>query len=111
LSFGYIMLIWNKIEPRGLNAILTSRNWKSTPPHLFLKTGSHYKARLPSNLWSFCLSLLSAGIKDMSHHTFPKNTLFFCSTGAWTHGLYLEPLHQSFFVIGFFDIGSHKLFS
>jgi hypothetical protein len=36
---------------------------------------------------------------------------FFCSTGAWTQGLYLKPLHQPFFlcVMGFFQIGSRKL--
>jgi hypothetical protein len=35
----------------------------------------------------------------------------FCSTGVWTRGLYLEPLHQPFFVLGFFEIGSHELFA
>jgi hypothetical protein len=35
---------------------------------------------------------------------------FFYSTGAWTQDLHLEPLHQPFFVMGFFEIGSHKLF-
>jgi hypothetical protein len=35
---------------------------------------------------------------------------FFCHTGVWTQGLYLEPLHQPFFVIFFFffKIGSRK---
>jgi hypothetical protein len=39
-------------------------------------------------------------------------TLFFLEggTGAWTQGLHLEPLHQPFFVMGFFEIGSRKLF-
>jgi hypothetical protein len=27
---------------------------------------------------------------------------FFCSTGVWTQGLHLEPLHQPFFVMRFF---------
>jgi hypothetical protein len=35
---------------------------------------------------------------------------FFCSTEAWTQGLPLEPLHQPFFVMGFFKIGSQELF-
>jgi hypothetical protein len=35
----------------------------------------------------------------------------FFSTGVWTQGLHLESLHQPFFVIGFFEIGSHKLFA
>jgi hypothetical protein len=36
----------------------------------------------------------------------------FSGTGAWTQGLPLEPLHRSnFFVIRFFEIGSHKLFA
>jgi hypothetical protein len=29
---------------------------------------------------------------------------FFCSTGVWTQSLHLEPLHQSFFVMGSFEI-------
>jgi hypothetical protein len=37
---------------------------------------------------------------------------FFLSTGAWTQGLYLEPLHQPyFFVKGLFKIQSCKLFA
>jgi hypothetical protein len=35
---------------------------------------------------------------------------FFFGTGVWTQGLYLEPYHQPFFVMGFFEIGSCKLF-
>jgi hypothetical protein len=27
---------------------------------------------------------------------------FFLGTGAWTQGLHLEPLHQTFFIKGFF---------
>jgi hypothetical protein len=36
---------------------------------------------------------------------------FFCGAGVWTQGLHLEPLHQLFFVQGFFKIGSHELFA
>jgi hypothetical protein len=32
-------------------------------------------------------------------------------TGAWTQALHIEPLHQPFFVKGFFEIGSYKLFA
>jgi hypothetical protein len=32
-------------------------------------------------------------------------------TGVWTQGLHLEPLHQPFFVKGFFEIGSWELFA
>jgi hypothetical protein len=39
---------------------------------------------------------------------FKKN---YCSTGTWTQGLHLEPLHQPLFVMGFFNTGSHELFS
>jgi hypothetical protein len=35
----------------------------------------------------------------------------FCGTGVWTHGVHIEPLHQPFFVMGFFEIGSLKLFA
>jgi hypothetical protein len=38
------------------------------------------------------------------HHTF----FFFCSTGAWTQGLHLEPLHQPF-MLGIFKIGSRRI--
>jgi hypothetical protein len=34
----------------------------------------------------------------------------FCSTGVWTQGLHLEPLHQPCFVVAVFKIHSHKLF-
>jgi hypothetical protein len=38
--------------------------------------------------------------------------IFFCSTGVWTQGLHLEPLHQPFFVKSFSRwIGSCKLFA
>jgi hypothetical protein len=33
------------------------------------------------------------------------------SSGAWTQGLYIEPLHQPFFVMGFFEIESRELFA
>jgi hypothetical protein len=37
--------------------------------------------------------------------------LFFNNcTSAWTQGLHLEPLHQPFFVMGFFRIGSCKVY-
>jgi hypothetical protein len=36
---------------------------------------------------------------------------FICGTGVWTQGLHFEPLHQPFFVMGIFEIGSHKLFA
>jgi hypothetical protein len=45
--------------------------------------------------------------------TWPGSLVFlllFCSTGVWTQGLHLEPLHQPFSVMGFFRIGSHELF-
>jgi hypothetical protein len=44
---------------------------------------------------------------------FNKFTLigFFCSIGIWTQGLHHEPLHQPVFVMGFFEIGSCKLFA
>jgi hypothetical protein len=45
----------------------------------------------------------------LSHSSSPLQ-LFFCSTWAWIQGLHLEPLCQSFYVIGFLKIGSHKLF-
>jgi hypothetical protein len=36
----------------------------------------------------------------------------FCSTGTWTQGLHLEPLHQLFFVADFFfKIGCQELFA
>jgi hypothetical protein len=42
---------------------------------------------------------------------FQKRHTFFCSTGVSTQGLHLESLHQSFFVIGIFEIGSLELFA
>jgi hypothetical protein len=35
-----------------------------------------------------------------------NGSFFFCSTGAWTQGLHLEPLHQPIFCEGFLEIGS-----
>jgi hypothetical protein len=35
----------------------------------------------------------------------------FCGTGVWIQGLHLKPLHQPFFMVGFFfEIGSQELF-
>jgi hypothetical protein len=36
---------------------------------------------------------------------------FFSDTGAWTHGLHLDLLHQAYFCEGFFEIGSPELFA
>jgi hypothetical protein len=36
---------------------------------------------------------------------------FFCSTGVWTQDPHLELLHQPFFVMDLFEIGSRKLFA
>jgi hypothetical protein len=36
---------------------------------------------------------------------------FFCSTGVWTHGLHLEPLHQPFFVMCIWDRVSWTILS
>jgi hypothetical protein len=52
------------------------------------------------------LASLCAGITDMHHHTRLRKAFFFsCGTGVWTQGLHFEPLHQPFFVMGFFEIG------
>jgi hypothetical protein len=50
-------------------------------------------------------------LKEQMMHI-PKSTiLFFGSTEVWTQGLHLEPLHQPFFVKGFFKLGSRELFA
>jgi hypothetical protein len=36
---------------------------------------------------------------------------FFCGAGAWTQALHLEHSTSPFFVMGFFEIGFHKLFA
>jgi hypothetical protein len=36
---------------------------------------------------------------------------FFCSTGIWTQGIHLEPLHQPFFVMSFSKIRFCELFA
>jgi hypothetical protein len=46
----------------------------------------------------------AAGGKDIYY------LFIYFSIGALAQGLHLEPLHQSFFVLGIFKIGSHKLF-
>jgi hypothetical protein len=38
-----------------------------------------------------------------------QRVIFFFSTRAWTQGLHLKPLHQPFFVMVFFKIGSCEL--
>jgi hypothetical protein len=52
----------------------------------------------------------------MEHNSFNLSELLFiylfiCSTGAWTQGLNLEPLHQPFFVMCFIETGSWELFA
>jgi hypothetical protein len=37
--------------------------------------------------------------------------IIFWGTRVWTEGLHFEPLYQPFIVMGFFEIGSHELFS
>jgi hypothetical protein len=46
-------------------------------------------------------------LPEFSHFFF----FFFCGIGDSSQGLHLEPLHQPFFVIGFFETGSRKLFA
>jgi hypothetical protein len=36
---------------------------------------------------------------------------FFCSTGAWTQDLHIEPLQEFYFCESFFEIESHKVFA
>jgi hypothetical protein len=64
-------------------------NWD--PPYLCLLSSWDYRHELLF-LASWCIIII-------------------IDTGAWTQGLYLEPLHQPFFVMGFFDLGSLKLFA
>jgi hypothetical protein len=37
--------------------------------------------------------------------------LFFCGTGVGTQGLHIEPLHQPFLVMDFFEIGVQEIFA
>jgi hypothetical protein len=52
---------------------------------------------------------LAVSMKDLKEVF--SSLFFFCSTGAWIQGLHCEPLCQPFFVMGFFKIGSCKLFA
>jgi hypothetical protein len=71
--------------------------------------------------WPWTVTLLTsalqmARITGMSHqHPAPLEhfffSFFFCGTGVWTQGLYLEPLHQPCFVKESFKIASHELFA
>jgi hypothetical protein len=61
-----------------------------------------------SNL-GFCESLQNPDGK-LTYFSF-FFSFFFCGTGVWTQGLYLEPLHQPFFVLDLFKIGSLELFA
>jgi hypothetical protein len=40
-----------------------------------------------------------------------RSGFLFFQDWTWTQGLHLEPLHQLFFVMGFFEIGSLELFA
>jgi hypothetical protein len=66
---------------------------------------------LNSQLSYFILPI--ARIMGMYHHV--TSSFGFLSFFSWywglNSGLDLEPLHQPFFVMGFFEIGSHILFT
>jgi hypothetical protein len=56
-------------------------------------------------------------IQGLFHLSHTPNCFGFClfvhfwGNGVWTQGLHFEPLHQPFFVKGFFEIGSRELFA
>jgi hypothetical protein len=56
--------------------------------YIFNNNGAHINISMRYNSWDFFS--------------------FFCSTGVWTQGLHLVPLHQPFFMIFFFEIGCSK---
>jgi hypothetical protein len=57
-----------------------------------------------NKLHSFCLSQVNP-FWSLVWPKWVRSTFFFfyCSTGAWTQGLHLKPLHQPFTVKGFFQ--------
>jgi hypothetical protein len=61
--------------------------------------------------WIQGLVLTRQALYHFSHSVSPFLHLFFCGAVVWTQGLHLESLHQPFFLMGFFKIGSHKLFA
>jgi hypothetical protein len=69
-----------------------------------LTTTSHMRSGME---FSTCGIVVVFKVQILEHFRF----FFFFSTGAWTQGLHLEPLYQSFFCVcerGFFKIGSLK---
>jgi hypothetical protein len=66
--------------------------------------------RLAWNSQSSCLSFPSAGVTPCA--TTPSFLIVFFSTEVLNSGpIYPEPLHQSFYVMDFFEIGSGELFA
>jgi hypothetical protein len=57
------------------------------------------------------MSLGKIDVKQYVQYVSIWFSLFFCGTGTWTQDLHLEQLQQSFFIMGFFEIGSYKLFA
>jgi hypothetical protein len=64
-----------------------------------------------SSLWILDISPLLDDFLTFCGLSLESGDYFLCSTGAWTQGLHLEPLHHPHLCEGFFKIGSCKLFA
>jgi hypothetical protein len=73
------------------------------------------KKKVPEAGWTEALDFSLAVLGFELGFTFARQVLYllshFTSPGCKTQGLHLEPLHQPFFVMGCFVIGSCQLFA
>jgi hypothetical protein len=98
-------------------------HWTSSPTSIFFVVlgfelrVSHLLGRC-STTWAISPAIFFVmGFFEIGSHKLfgfePQSSwslLFFCGTGVWTQGLYLESLLQPFFIMGFFEIVSPAIF-
>jgi hypothetical protein len=87
---------------------LTRLDLNLDPPDLHLPSSCDYQHEPPVPGF-YCPFLLSLFCWFLSF--FFLSFFFNCSTRVWTQSLHFEPLHQPFFVKGFFEIRSHEPFA
>jgi hypothetical protein len=115
-----VLCLWHGAHvpfARALRKVLPYLSWTQKPVVSTCRLLSTFNGVFYSFIWKeFCESPEKFSISPLSYTMHGGSSpffffFFFCCIGVWTQGLYLETLHQPFFLNWFSKIGSHELFA